>query len=74
MTEAELLLNFSENLKTKIKQQNIKPGELATRAGLPRRSVWHYLLCEALPTTKNLVKLCNALPCDPGDLYGAPDE
>lgn len=45
--------------------------QLVKRSGIAKRNIYRYLAFETLPTTKQLAKLCTALNCDAGELYGS---
>jgi transcriptional regulator with XRE-family HTH domain len=70
MTESNILIAFSDNLRRLCEARGLSANELAKRAGIPRRNVFRYLACETIPRAKYLAELCNALCCDPSDLYG----
>ena len=70
MTEGEILLTFGENLRRLIKARGISANKLAKCADIPRRNIFRYLAFETIPRADNLAKLCTALHCSLGDLYG----
>ena len=45
--------------------------QLVKRSGIAKRNIYRYLAFETLPTTRQLAKLCTALCCDAGELYGS---
>jgi DNA-binding Xre family transcriptional regulator len=73
MTEGEIVLNFGTNLN-KIMHEfggGLTVMQLVKRSGIAKRNIYRYLAFENLPTTRQLAKLCTALCCDAGELYGS---
>lgn len=55
-------MSFRENLKDELKYQDLKVKELADKAGIPKRTIDHYLTENSYtPSAENAVKIAQAL-------------
>lgn len=61
MTEAELVLEFSENLRFWQKKRNLKNEELANKCGVPRSNLCRWKRGDCYPTARHFVNIVNAL-------------
>lgn len=55
-------MGFRENLKDELKYQDLKVKELADKAGIPKRTIDHYLTENCyIPSAENAVKIAQVL-------------
>lgn len=68
MTEADLLVGFSDNLEYMMKKHGVNQSELSRESGVSREAINKYLNCQRMPSLKAIVNLSYALKCDLDDL------
>lgn len=68
MTEADLLITFSDNLRYMMNEHCINQSELSRESGISRQSINSYLNAQRMPSLKAVVNLSYALNCDLDDL------
>lgn len=61
MTETELVLDFSENLKFWQKKRNLTNAKLANKCGVPRSNFCRWKRGDIYPTARHFTNILNAL-------------
>ena len=68
MTEADLLITFSDNLRYMMSEHYINQSELSKESGISRQAINSYLNARRMPSLKAVINLSYALNCDLDDL------
>lgn len=68
MTEADLLITFSNNLRYMMSEHCINQSELSRESGISRQAINSYLNAQRMPSLKAVINLSYALNCDLDDL------
>ena len=68
MRESECRERVATNVRRLARRKRISIEHLADFAGLSSGTLWKLLAHQHNPTLRTLVKLANALECDPQDL------
>lgn len=68
MKEVELKQLFAKRIRQRIVAININQRELARRAGLTEVALSRYITCSRKPTYDIVIRIAQALECNPGDL------
>ena len=69
LTEEQMTIEFSKNLRKTIRRKFITQDELARKTGISRLSINRYINGKQLPDYITLRKLSNALGCPIEDFY-----
>ena len=65
-----ILKNFGARVAAKRKNKGLSQEQLAYKAGLHRTYIGMVERGEKNITLKNIIKISNALECQPGELFG----
>lgn len=68
MTERELRQLFAKRISRRLVALNIDQRELAKRSGLSEATVSRYIKGWRKPTYDIVIRIAQALECEPGDL------
>lgn len=68
MTDKELTQMFAKRIKRKMVRLHIDQRELAKRAGITEVSMSRYMTGKRKPTYDTVIRIAQALDCEPGDL------
>ena len=68
MDESECLACVAANIRKRARRRRLTLERLADLSGISRASMWSLLAGDHYPTLRSLVRIANALGCEPRDL------